>query len=228
MIVKRKLSDFFCFGEINSIEDFSCYNFIEEIVEKLNYSYVFNLTNVTSEEVEIYKSLSTLKGKSNSRIILNIIEIRRDCMLDSIHSVLGDLVKLFFKVKLNEISKYAKNERIYLGNKKYAKDLEKDIFYEIKDNKFIQTNKMFNSSDFNIVYFVFDLKRMVPSIKKNRNDFIYNLNNSDSWKKTTKKESKKKILEVIDNFIEQKFDTEQMEETMCNCEYDWIERINER
>lgn len=228
MIIKRKLSDFFCFGEINSIEDFSCYNFIEEIVEKLNYSLVFNLTNVTSEEIDIYKSLSTANKESNSKIIIKIIEARRDCMLDNIHSVLGDLVKMFFKVKLNKISKYGKNEKIYLGNERYAKDLEEDIFYEIIGDKFIPIDKQLNSTGFNIVYFTFELKKIAPSIKKNKNDFIFYFESIDNnWKKITKKESKKNILKVINDFIEENFDLEQMEETMCSGEYDWIERINE-
>ncbi|MGL5755252.1 MULTISPECIES: hypothetical protein, partial [Bacteria] len=152
----------------------------------------------------------------------------RDCMLDNIHSVLGDLVKMFFKVKLNEISKYGKNEKIYLGNEKYAKDLEEDIFYEIIGDKFIPIDKQLNSTGFNIVYFAFELKKIAPSIKKNKNDFIFCFESIDNnWKKTTKKESKKYILKVINDFIEEKFDLEQMEETMCSGEYDWIERINE-
>lgn len=209
MLIRKKISSYFEFGEFDSLELFGDYDFVEDLVSRKCFLDI----SVSEDDLKVYKDLRPANFEINNAI-KQILGAKKDAIIENIYSNFSTVFVAFLIGKENLLSEICKKINIYIGDDFCCKKIDTNDFFKIEKEKFVSVES--NTIDkYKYVFFEFNLNKISKILEKK------------DLKKINKFHAKNIAVNKVLDIANEKYQGEELDHFIYSGEYDWIERVDE-
>lgn len=209
MLIRKKISSYFEFGEFDSLELFGDYDFVEDLVSRKCFLDI----SVSEDDLKVYKDLRPANFEINNAI-KQILGAKKDAIIENIYSNFSTVFVAFLIGKENLLSEICKKINIYIGDDFRCKKIDTNDFFKIEKEKFVSVES--NTIDkYKYVFFEFNLNKISKILEKK------------DLKKINKFHAKNIAVNKVLDIANEKYQGEELDHFIYSGEYDWIERVDE-